>query len=126
MDISTDPAHFGHSVSVVYRCFQQCSVEHSHTRRPGSGQPRSKDARRDQRIVRATVAARTASREEIRAHVAPAISQGPFGTVFLQKNSDHVCLWLGYHLHHNTAKHGYSGVVKESPGEWNGFLSCLQ
>ena len=26
------------------------------------------------------------------------------------------------HLHHNTAKHGYSGVVKESTGEWNGAL----
>ena len=27
-----------------------------------------------------------------------------------------------YHLHHDTAKHGYSGVVKESTGEWNDLL----
>ena len=31
--------HVGHSVSVVYRCFQQWSVEHTHTCRPGSGRP---------------------------------------------------------------------------------------
>ena len=30
-------------------------------------------------------------------------------------------LWSGYHLHHDTAKHGYSGV-KETTGEWNGAL----
>ena len=23
-----------------------------------------------------------------------------------------MCLWPGYHLHHDTAKHGYSGVVR--------------
>ena len=45
--------------------------------------------------------------------------QGPLRTVCLQQDSDHVCLWPGYHLHHDTAKHGYSGVVKESTGEWN-------
>ena len=33
-----------------------------------------------------------------------------------------MCLWPGYHLRHNTAKHGYSGVVKESTGEGNGAL----
>ena len=27
-----------------------------------------------------------------------------------------------YHLHHDTAKHGYSGVMKESTGEWKGAL----
>ena len=48
--------------------------------------------------------------------------QGPLGTVCLQQDSDHMCLWLGYYLHHDTAKHGYSGVVKESTGEWNGAL----
>ena len=26
--------------------------------------------------------------------------QGPLGTIFLQKNSNHMCLWPGYHLHH--------------------------
>ena len=31
-----------------------------------------------------------------------------------------MCLWSGYHLHHDTVKHSYSGVVKESTGEWNG------
>ena len=33
-----------------------------------------------------------------------------------------MCLWPGYHLHHNTAKCGYSGVVRESTGEWNGAV----
>ena len=33
-----------------------------------------------------------------------------------------VCFWQGYHLHHNTAKYGYSGVMKESTGAWNGTL----
>ena len=46
--------------------------------------------------------------------------QGPLGTVCLQQGSGHVCLWPGYHLHHDTAKHGYSSVVKESIGE----LTC--
>ena len=36
--------------------------------------------------------------------------QGPLGTVCLQQDSDHMCLWPGYLLHHDTAKHGYSGV----------------
>ena len=67
-------AHVGHNVSVVCRCFQQWSVEHSHTSRPGSGRPRGTDVRQDRRIVRAVVAARTAPREVIRAHVAPAVS----------------------------------------------------
>ena len=38
------------------------------------------------------------------------------------RTQDYVCLWPGYHLHHDTAKHGYSGVVKQSTGEWNGTL----
>ena len=54
-------AHVGHNVSVVCRCFQKYSEEHSHTRRPGSGQPRSTDVRQDRRIVRPVMAARTAS-----------------------------------------------------------------
>ena len=45
--------------------------------------------------------------------------QAPLRTVCLQQDSDHMCLWPDYHSHHNTAKHGYSGVVKESNGEWN-------
>ena len=31
-------------------------------------------------------------------------------------------LWPGYNSHHETSKHGYSGVVKELTGEWNGTL----
>ena len=48
--------------------------------------------------------------------------QGPLGTVCLQKDSNHVCLWSVYYLHHFTAKHGYFAVVKESTGAWNGTL----
>ena len=33
-----------------------------------------------------------------------------------------MCHWPNYHLHLNTAKHGFSGVVKEQIGEWNGAL----
>ena len=48
--------------------------------------------------------------------------QRPLETVCLQQDSDHVCLWPGYQLYHDTAKHGYSGVVKELTGKWNGAL----
>ena len=71
MDISI-VAHVGHNVSVC-RCFQQWSVDHSHTRRPGSGWPCGTDACQDHRIVQVAVAARTASREEIQALVAAAV-----------------------------------------------------
>ena len=76
-------AHVGHNVglTVVCRCFQQWSVEHSHTRRPGSGRPRNTDARQDRRIVPTAVAA---SMKEIRAHVASAVSPRPLVTVLLQ------------------------------------------
>ena len=40
-------AHVGHNVSVVCRCYQQWSVEHSYTRRSDSGLMRSTDARQD-------------------------------------------------------------------------------
>ena len=53
---------------MVCHCFEQWSAEHSHTRRTGSGGPRSTDVRRDRRIVRVAVAA---SRQEIRTHVSP-------------------------------------------------------
>ena len=33
-----------------------------------------------------------------------------------------MCLWSGYHLHQDNDKHGDSGVVKESTGEWSGTL----
>ena len=67
-------AHVGHNVSMVCSCFQQWYVEQSHTRKPGSGRSRTPDARQVRRIVRGVVAARTTSRKEIRAHVAPAVS----------------------------------------------------
>ena len=54
-------AHVGHTVSVVCRCFQQWSVEHSHTPRPGSGWPHGTDARQDRHIVWAAMAAQTAA-----------------------------------------------------------------
>ena len=31
----------------------------------------------------------------------PLCHVGPLGTVYLQQDSDHVCLWPGYHIHHN-------------------------
>ena len=50
--------------------------------------------------------------EKISGHVLHLLChQGPLGTVCLQQDSDHVCLWPGYHLCHNTAKHGYSDVM---------------
>ena len=85
-------AHVGRNVSTVCCCFEQWSVEHSHYRRPGSGRLHSTDARQGRRIVRAVVAARTASREEIRARVAPAVSPRTIGKLRLQQDSDHLCL----------------------------------
>ena len=52
-------------------------MEHSHTRRPGSGRLRSKDARQDRRLLVGEVAARTAPWEEIWVHVAPAVLPDP-------------------------------------------------
>ena len=75
--------HLGHNVSMVCCCFHQRSVEHSHIRRQHSGRSRSTDAHQDQRIVRAAVSARTASREEIRAHVALAVSSRIIGNSLL-------------------------------------------
>ena len=65
-----------------------------------------------------------AFREEIRAHVALLCHQRPLGTVCLQQDQITCASGLGYHLdlHHDTAKHSHSGVVKESTGEWNGVL----
>ena len=37
--------------------------------------------------------------------------EGLLGTVCLQQDSNHMCLWPGYHLHHDTEKNDYSGVV---------------
>ena len=66
--------------SVVCHSFQQWSVEHSYTRRPGSGWPCSIDVRQDQCIVQTAMAARTISREEIQA---PAVSPSTIGNSLL-------------------------------------------
>ena len=50
-------AHVGHIVSLVCRCFQQWSLEHSHTHRPDSELLHSTDACQDRHIVRVVVAA---------------------------------------------------------------------
>ena len=72
-------AHDGHNVSVMCRSNHQLFVKHSHTRRPGSGRPCTTDARQYRRIVRAAVAARIESREEIWARVAPAVPSRTIG-----------------------------------------------
>ena len=54
-------------------------MEHSQTRRPGSGRPSSTDARQDRHIMLPVVAARTTSRENTWAHVAPAVSPRAIG-----------------------------------------------
>ena len=113
---------FWHSISVMCRRFQQWSVKLSHIRRQCSGRPRSTNALQDRCILWADVAAPTAFKEEIRAHVAPAVSPRTIGNFCLQQDSDHVCFWPGCHLHNDTAKHGYSRVVKEWTGDRNDVL----
>ena len=66
-------------------------MKDSDTRRPGHGRPRSRDARQDRRIVRATVDNRTASREEIRAYIAPSVLLRIIGNRKLAKDSHRVC-----------------------------------
>ena len=68
------------------------------------------------------VAALTASREEIQAHVAPAVSPRTTGNSLFAAELNHVCLWIGYQLLYDAVRHGYFGVVKESTGEWKGAL----
>ena len=86
MDRSTDSCTFWVKCNGGSRCFQQWSVENSHTRRPGSGRQRSSDERQDRCIVQAEVAAQTASREEIRAHDASSVSPMP-GCIILGQNA---------------------------------------
>ena len=112
MDISTDC------------CTMSCVIAFSrvmwNTCRTGSGWPHSTDAHQDWRIVQAVVAVQTASREEIQAHVAPAVSPMTTGNrLFAAGLRSLVPL---ARLYDDTAKHGYSGVVKESTGEWNGVV----
>ena len=122
MNISTECRTCSHNVSVVCCCSQQWSEEYSHTRRPGSGRPRITDASQD----RALCEQRWPPEHHLgKKSLHLLCHQEPLGTVYLQQDSDHVCLWPGYHLHHDTAKHGYSGVVKKQTGEWNGALLLL-
>ena len=73
------------------------------------------DAYQDQHIVQAAMATS--------GHILHLLyHQGSLGTVCLQQDSDHMCLCPGYHLRNDTAKHGYSGVMKLSTGEWNSAL----
>ena len=97
-------------------------MEHSHTHSPGSLRPRNTDAHQDQRILRAAVAAPTVSREEIRAPFAPAVLPRTIGNRLLVVGLRSRVPPSGYHLDHDTAKHGYTDAVKESTGEWNGAL----
>ena len=90
-------AHVGHNVSVVYRSFQQLSVEYSRTCRLGSGRAHITHARQDRRIVRAGVVARTASKEKIQVHVAPYVTLRTIGNSLLAAGHGHTCLWSGYH-----------------------------
>ena len=75
-----------------------------------------------QRILRAAVAARTASREKSEHILHPAVSPRTIRNSLLAAELGSRVRLSDYHLHHDTAKHGYSGVVKESTGEWNGAL----
>ena len=97
-------------------------MEHFNTRRPGSGWPHSTDARQDQRITRATVDSWTAFK---------GIHPGSCWICCVTKDrwKPSTCsrTQITYvsgqtNLHHNTAKRGYSGVVKGSTGKWNGAL----
>ena len=94
-------------LSTMYRCcvavFSSGLWEHSHIRRSGSGRPRSTDARQDR-------------------HMLHLLSSRIIGNRLLAAELDHVCLWPGFHLHHDTVKHGYSGILEKSTGEWNGAL----
>ena len=111
---------------MLCRCFQQWSVEHYHVRRPGSGRSLSIDSQ-DRRIEQEMVTSRTASREEIRAHVAPVVSPTTIGTRLFATGLRSVVPMARLPLRptHDTAKQGYSCVVKETTREWNVALLSL-
>ena len=75
--------HVEHNLTVVCRCFLQWSVEHYHSHR----RPRSTVARQDRRIVRAAMATRTVSREEIRHMLHLLCHQGPLETVSIAEGN---------------------------------------
>ena len=106
--------------------FQQWSVEHFHTCRPGSGWLHSTDTQQDQHIVCEKQWLPEQNPGKKSRHMLHLLShQGQLGTLCLQQDSDHMCLWPGYHLHHDTVKHSYSVAMKESTGERNGTLLSL-
>ena len=76
----------------------------------------STDARQDRFIVRAVVAAQTASREEISAHVALAVSPRTIGNRLLAAGIRSRVPLARIPLTPCTAKQSYAGVVKESTG----------
>ena len=67
-------------------------------------------------------AAQAASRKEIRAHVASAVSARTIGNCLFAARLRFCAPLDRLYLHHETAKHGYPGIVKEATGEWNGIL----
>ena len=116
-------AHVGHNISVVCRCFQQWSVERFHIH--SSGQPHSTDAHQDRCIFWAMVAARTASREEIRTHVAPAVSPRIIGNSLLAAGLRSCVPLPRLSL---TPQHNQAQLLwcrERSTGEWNGSRFCL-
>ena len=72
-------ASVGHNVSVVCRFFQQLSIENSHTRRPGSGRPRSTDVRQ----IDACCEQRWPPEQHPGKKSEHMLHQGPLGTVCL-------------------------------------------
>ena len=115
-------ANVGHNVLVVCCCFQQWSGEHSHTHRQIlDGCIVQMDVKISEFCEQWWPLKQHPGKKS--GHMLHLLShQGSLGTVSLQQDSDHVCLWPGYHLNHDITKHGYSGVMKESTGEWNGTL----
>ena len=112
-------AHVEHNMSVVCRCFQEWSMEHSDTRRQRSGRPRSTDTRHDRRIVRAAVNAQTSSRKKSGQILHLLCHQGTLGTVCLQQYSDHVCLWPDYHVQYIT-------IPVSAARDWNSLTQEIR
>ena len=65
------------------------------------------------------MAARTVSREESHANVAPAVSHRSIGNRLLAAGLGSSVPVARLPLYSDTAKHDYSGVVKYSTREWN-------
>ena len=107
---------------MVCRYFQQWSVEHSHTRRASSlGRVIQTHVEIDALCKQWWLPEQHPGKKSEHMFYLLCL-QGLLRTVCLQLDSDHVCIWPGYYLHHDAAKNGYSGVVKDSTGEWNGAL----